>query len=256
MERSYRNLLVACFLISPAFGEKVDFEREIKPIFEEHCIKCHGPDKQKSELRLDQRAVMLKGGDSGLPAIVLGDPKKSFLIEVIADEDSDMAMPPKGDPLNSAQIALISKWIEEGAEWPGQMNAIVEEEGTDHWSFQPVVRPEVPEGTINPVDGFLNKALKEAELIPNKEASPRELIRRVSIVLTGLPPTAEEVSDFEKASAQDSERAYKALVDRLLASPHFGERWAQHWLDVIRWAEPMDRSPISIARVRGFIEIM
>ena len=237
MERSYHSLLLACCLVSPAIGEKVDFEKEIKPIFEERCIKCHGPDKQKSELRLDQRAVMLKGGDSGLPAIVPGDPKKSFLIEVITDEDSDMAMPPKGDPLNSAQIALISKWIEEGAEWPGQMNAIAEEEGTDHWSFQPVVRPEVPEGTINPVDGFLNKALKEAELTPNKMASPRELIRRVSIVLTGLPPTAEEVSDFEKASAQNSQRAYEALVDRLLASPHFGERWAQHWLDVIRWAE-------------------
>ena len=237
MDRSYRSLLVASCLISPVYGEKVDFEKEIAPIFEERCVKCHGQEKQKSELRLDQRAVMLKGGDSGLPTIVPRDPKKSFIVEVISDEDSDMAMPPKGDPLTSEQIALISKWIEEGADWPGQMDAVIEEEGTDHWSFQPVVRPEVPGGAANPVDGFLNKALKEAELTPNKETSPRELIRRVSIVLTGLPPTAEEVSKFEKASQANTGKAYADLVDRLMASPHFGERWAQHWLDVIRWAE-------------------
>ena len=234
MERSYRSLLVACSLVSPVFGEKVDFEKEIMPIFEERCVKCHGADKQKSELRLDQRAVMLKGGDSGLPTIVPGDAKKSFLVEVISDEDSDMAMPPKGDPLTAEQIALITKWIDEGAEWPGQMDAVVEEEGTDHWSFQPVVRPEVPEGAKNPVDGFLNEALKEAGLTPNKMAEPSALIRRASIVLTGLPPTEEEVTAFVKASESDAEKAYTELVDRLMASTHFGERWAQHWLDVIR----------------------
>ncbi|MDA7881693.1 PSD1 and planctomycete cytochrome C domain-containing protein [Akkermansiaceae bacterium] len=237
MDRSFCRLMLAACLVSSAFGGKVDFHKEIMPIFEDRCVKCHGPEKQKSEFRLDQRAVMLKGGDSGLPAIVPGDPKKSFLVEVISDEDSDMAMPPKGDPLTTEQIALISKWIEEGAEWPGQMDAVVEDSRTDHWSFQPVVRPEVPEGAKNPIDGFLNDALKGAGLSPNNEAEPRELIRRASIVLTGLPPKAEEVVAFEEASSVNAEKAYGELVDRLMASLHFGERWAQHWLDVIRWAE-------------------
>ncbi|MEN8681083.1 MAG: PSD1 and planctomycete cytochrome C domain-containing protein [Akkermansiaceae bacterium] len=237
MDRSYHSLLMACSLVSPVLGEKLDFEKEIKPIFEERCVQCHGPEKQKSELRLDQRVGMLKGGNSGFPSIVPGDPGKSLLVEVISDHESDMAMPPKGDPLTAEQISLISKWIEQGAEWPGQMDAVVEEEGTDHWSFQAVVRPEVPEGAKNPVDGFLNEALKEAGLTPNKMAEPWELIRRLSIVLTGLRPTAEEVTAFVKAAEVDGEKAYAELVDRLMSSPHFGERWAQHWLDVIRWAE-------------------
>lgn len=235
-DRSCRYLMLAGCLISPVIGEKVDFEKEIAPIFAERCLKCHGPEKRKSELLLDQRAVMLVGGDSGLPSIVPGDPGKSFLVEVITDHESDMAMPPKGDPLMAEQIALIEKWITEGADWPGQMDKVIETK-TDHWSFQQVKRPEVPEGEINPVDFFINHALKEAGLISNQMAGPAALIRRLNIILTGLPPTAEDVEAFKKASAEDAEKAYVGLVDKLLASPHFGERWAQHWLDVIRWAE-------------------
>ena len=220
----------------PLSGSAVDFDKEILPLLEENCLDCHGPDKQKSAFRVDQRAVMLKGGDSGLAALVPGDPKKSYLIEVINGSDPDMLMPPKGDPLTSEQVALFEAWIAEGAEWPGQMDAKIEV-STDLWSFQPVVRPEVPEGDEDPVDAFLNAKLAEAGVTPNGPADPRALIRRASIVLTGLPPTPERVESFLKASAEDADAAYRTLVDELMASPHFGERWAQHWLDVIRWAE-------------------
>lgn len=215
----------------------VDFEKEILPILEETCFDCHGPDKDKSGFRTDQRAMMLKGGDSGIAAVVPGDPASSYLIEVVKGEvDPDMLMPPKGDPLTPDQIALLETWITEGAEWPGQMNAVAEVT-TDHWSFQAVVRPEVPALAKHPVDAFLQAKLNEAKLEINGRANPRDLVRRTSIILTGLPPTPERVAAFEIASKKDADAAYLALVDELLASPHFGERWAQHWLDVIRWAE-------------------
>jgi len=231
--------LVALSCICAAAGDAaaVDFETGILPIFEEHCLDCHGPDEQKSEFRVDQRAVMLRGGDSGLAALVPGDSAGSYLLEVIDGSDPDMIMPPKGDPLSGEQVALIKQWIEEGANWPGQMDVEIKET-TDLWSFQPVVRPDVPGGgERGVVDSFLEVKLKEAGLEANSTAEPRALIRRVSIVLTGLPPRPERVTAFEKEYAADSEAAYAGLVDELMASPHFGERWAQHWLDVIRWAE-------------------
>ena len=236
-------ILVATTVV-PTVARGVDFETEILPILEDKCLDCHGADKQKSEFRVDQRAIMLKGGDSGLAALVPGDAAGSYLIEVINGSDPDMIMPPKGDPLSEEQVALITKWIEEGADWPGQMDAEAEET-TDLWSFQPVVRPEVPEGAevggqkpeVSPVDAFLGAKLAEAGLEANPAANAGSLIRRASIVLTGLPPMPERVADFEKAFAENADTAYAALVDELMASPHFGERWAQHWLDVIRWAE-------------------
>ena len=229
------------FSILCAFGplreaRAVDFEQEILPILEENCLDCHGPDKQKSEFRVDQRILMLKGGDSGIAALVPGDPVASYLIEVVNGSDPDMLMPPKGDPLTAEQVALLEKWITEGAGWPGQMDAVVEE-GTDLWSFHPVVRPEVPGDAENPVDAFLNAKLEEAGITPNGPADPLSLIRRVSIILTGLSPTPERVESFTEQYSVDPEKAYAGLVDELLVSPHFGERWAQHWLDVIRWAE-------------------
>jgi len=217
-------------------AKEIDFEGQIAPILKKNCLKCHGPDKEKSAFRVDKRAVMLKGGDSGLPSIVAGNPEKSFLVEVIKDEDSDLSMPPKGDRLDSEQVALIERWIKEGAHWPGQMEA-VEETRSDHWSFQSVFKPDVPGEAKNPIDGFVLEKLKGLELKPNEPADARSLIRRVSVILTGLPPEMERVEAFEKSYAKNSDNAYEKLVDELLASPHFGERWAQHWLDVIRWAE-------------------
>jgi hypothetical protein len=223
-------------------AEDIDFERDIAPIFEERCWYCHGEDEQESALRLDRRANMLRGGDSGSSAVVPGQPEKSYLIEVINHVDEEMAMPPDEDKLPREEIELITRWIKEGAVWPGQMD--VEEELTsDHWSFQPVERPAVPTPDAqgqhfrSPVDAFLLQTLAQHGLSFSVPADPRSLIRRASIVLTGLAPTPEEIAVFADAYAKDSEQAYSVLVDRLLESAHFGERWAQHWLDVIRWAE-------------------
>lgn len=215
----------------------VDYESQIKPILATHCVDCHGPDKQKSRVRVDQRATLLRGGDSGLPAIVPGDVGASHLVALVKGSDENEVMPPKGDRLSDEEVALLESWIAEGAEWPGQMNATAEVT-TDHWSFQPVVRPAVPEkAATHPVDAFLVKALEQVGVSPNPAADARSLIRRASIVLTGLPPAPERVDAFVAAYAARPDGAYTALVEELLASKHFGERWAQHWLDVIRWGE-------------------
>ncbi len=233
---SFATVLAASSIV---VADEVDFERDIAPILEERCWYCHGEDEQESNLRLDLRPRILKGGDSGLSAIVPGKPDKSYLIELINHNDDEMRMPPDEDKLPAKDIALLTNWIKQGAVWPGQMDAVLEDK-SDHWSFQPVVRPDVPKvpgSSGNPVDAFLLKALLEDGLSMSDRADARALIRRASIVLTGLAPTAEETATFEKAHKADDEAAYVALIDRLLDSPHFGERWAQHWLDVIRWAE-------------------
>lgn len=233
-------LLTILLLSSNALAQnKVDYEKDIRPILQEHCAHCHGPDEQESGLRLDRRVALLKGGDYGQPAIVPGKPEKSYLLEVISHVDQDMKMPPDEDKLSAEKIELITRWIKEGANWPGQMEDVVEEK-TDHWSFQPVTPPEVPKfvpAQSNPIDTFLLTRLKQHKLSYSKPADPRTLIRRASIVLTGLAPTAEQTESFLTAFKINPDGAYTDLVDKLLASPHFGERWAQHWLDVIRWAE-------------------
>lgn len=228
--------------VSVRAEEPVDFQRQIAPILENRCWYCHGEDEQESGLRLDRRVNMLTGGDSGLSAVVPGKPAESYLVEVINHVDEEMAMPPDDDQLPSEEIDLLTRWIEEGALWPGQMEEVVREK-SDHWSFQPVVRPEIPAPTKvesqnkNPIDAFLEERLAKEGLSFSKPADPRSLIRRASIVLIGIAPTPEEIETFLAAYSEDPEQAYASLVERLLASHHFGERWAQHWLDVIRWAE-------------------
>jgi mono/diheme cytochrome c family protein len=221
-----------------AATQKVDFEKQIQPIFEANCIKCHGPAQQKSGLRVDRRAVMLKGGDYGVAAITPGDPKKSYLLDLIKDSDPATRMPPKSDPLTAEQISLLEQWIAEGAVWPGQMNAVAKMT-SDLWSLQPVVRSAVPKvaGAATPIDAFLLEKLDATKLGYNAPAEPHALIRRASVLLTGLAPTPVRVEKFLADSKTDAKAAYVALIEELLASPHFGERWAQHWLDVIRWAE-------------------
>ncbi|MFT5095591.1 MAG: hypothetical protein ACI93T_004440, partial [Porticoccaceae bacterium] len=249
-------VLTAC---SVAAADDVDFMRDIAPILEERCWYCHGEDEQESNLRLNLRAKMLRGGDSGLSAVIPGKPEKSYLIELVTHDDDEMRMPPDKDKLPAKEIALLTNWIKQGAVWPGQMDAVADEK-SDHWSFQPVVRPDVPEptalaasphvgnsasskpeasanGSRNAIDAFLLVRLAKEGLSFSERADARSLIRRASIVLTGLAPIAEETAAFEKAHKTDADKAYEELIDRLLASPHFGERWAQHWLDVIRWAE-------------------
>lgn len=218
---------------------EIDFDNDIAPIFENRCNYCHGEEEQESGLRLDSRRGMLIGGDSGQAAIVPGKPDKSYLLEAIRHADGAIAMPPDEDKLPAEEIALITRWIEQGAKWPGQMEAVTTQK-SDHWSFQPIQRRPVPatsQDGQNPIDAFLLEKLTEKGLTFSTAADPRTLIRRASLVLTGLPPTREQAEAFLQEYQGDPEVAYTQLVDRLLASPHFGERWAQHWLDVIRWAE-------------------
>lgn len=241
---SVRLILLCClaalYLQATQITEAaIDFEKDIQPILEENCWHCHGEDEQESGLRLDKRAMMLKGGDYGLPTLVPGHPEKSYLIEVVEHRDPDMAMPTDGDKLPEQQIELLRQWITEGAQWPGQMNDKIAYAADEvPWSFQPVVCPSVPdEHEQNPIDAFLLRKLRQKSLHFSKPANPATLIRRASIVLTGLPPTPEDVLSFQKACETDADGAYITLIEQLLESPHFGERWAQHWLDVIRWAE-------------------
>lgn len=224
-----------------AYGatEEVDFHRDVLPILEERCLSCHSDADAASGLRLDLRTKMLIGGDSGLPAIRPGDPATSYLLDAVKHLDPMVKMPPDEDRIPDSEIDVLERWIAQGAIWPGQMDA-AEEEEPDLWSFQPVVRPSVPtvgDAHTNPIDAFLLQKLHEHQLAYSPAAKPAALLRRLAIVLTGLPPTPEETEQFAAAFADAPDHTYAEAVDRLLASPHFGERWAQHWLDVIRWAE-------------------
>jgi hypothetical protein len=230
-------LLCTCAPVR-ASASTIDFDRDIQPILAARCLDCHGDKDQSSGFRLDQRPIMLRGGDSGMPAVVPGDAAKSHLIAVLKSNDEDERMPPNGESLSREQIALFEQWIAEGAVVPGQMDAELELT-SDLWSLQPVVRPEVPviAHATTAIDAFLLEKLGEKQLTYGDAEAARSLIRRVSVVLTGLMPTPERVSRFIEDSKGKGDAAYAELVDELLASPSFGERWAQHWLDVIRWAE-------------------
>lgn len=229
-------LLSTVTLLSDACSdEPIDYLRDIQPIFAEHCLDCHGADLRESGLRVDDRANLLQGGDHGRPAIVPGKPENSFLLQLVRGDDPDLQMPPDGDVLPGPQVALLAQWIREGALFPDGADGTTASL-PDHWSFQPVHRPEIPgDGTLAPIDAFVQQRLTESELSASPPAAPHTLIRRVTQVLTGLPPTPEDVAAY--LAAGDRDQAYAALVDRLLDSPRYGERWAQHWLDVIRWAE-------------------
>ncbi|MDA1232745.1 MAG: DUF1549 domain-containing protein, partial [Planctomycetota bacterium] len=228
-----------------ANDDETFFESQIRPALAEHCIKCHGPAKQSGGLRLDSADGILRGGDSG-SAIVNGDAKSSLLIQAIGYE-GDVQMPPKGK-LPAATINALTHWVQAGAKWP-QQAAMIKSTGkdaaADHWAFQPVVRPLIPDiapstGQVenvflqNPIDHFVAKRLIDAGLSHSSEADRRTQIRRLAFSLTGLPPTPDEVTAFVNDTEPD---AYKTLVDRLLDSPAHGEHWARHWLDVARYSD-------------------
>jgi len=214
----------------PLAGEEpVDFETQIQPVFEAHCTKCHGAEKKKGGLRLDAPAGIRRGGDSGEPVFVAGDREGSHLYKLVSRQDAEEAMPPREkDALSPGKVGLIGRWIDQGAEMPGGNKAAALT--SDHWSFQPLAR----EHRHETVDAFLNEALADKDLIANRRAERRALMRRLYLVMLGLPPTPEEVAEF---LADDSRQAWDALVDRVLASPHYGERMARHWLDLVRFAE-------------------
>lgn len=227
--------LLAADLPVPA-TRAVDFERDIQPIFSAACTKCHGGEKQKSGYRLDVKAVALTGGENHAPNIVPGKSAESPLVKFIGGLDEDMAMPPKGDRLTAEQIGLIRAWIDQGAVWPDSASAKAADP-RDWWSLKPIVKPAPPAGSSHPIDGFLLAKLREKGLAMAPEADARTLGRRLYFDLIGLPPAPEELDAFERAAMENRERAIEALVDKLLASPQYGERWARHWLDVVHYGD-------------------
>ncbi|HEV7406003.1 MAG TPA: DUF1553 domain-containing protein [Chthoniobacteraceae bacterium] len=237
------NRIVPSFLglamAGSAMAAPVDFAREVRPIFEQHCYECHGAKKQKSGLRLDVRAAALKGGDDHGPNIVAGKVKESSLLQMVTSDDKDERMPPKGDRLTAAEIATLTAWIEQGAVWPESADLVKVADPRDHWSFQPVANP-APPATADQawprsaIDRFVLARLERESLRPAPEAERRAWLRRVSFDLTGLPPSPEQMTSFVRDTRPD---AYERVADELLKSPRYGEHWAQHWLDVVRYAD-------------------
>ena len=226
------------------------FETNIRPLLAENCYRCHGEEKTKGGLRLDRIEAITKGGDSG-PAMVKGDAEKSLLIEAVARTDPDFSMPPKdADALSKAQVADLKKWIAMGAPWP-QAKVFTGGERDENgfsaadrawWAIQPVADPDVPvasgdEWARNPIDHFVARKLAQNHLQPAPPATPLELVRRIYFDLHGLPPLPAQVDAFVAACKKDPDVALRDLIDQLLASPRYGERWGQHWLDLVRYAE-------------------
>ncbi len=227
------------------------FESRIRPVLAQECYECHNShDNAKGGLALDHRAAALKGGDSG-PVIVPGNASKSLLIQSIRHTNKDLKMPKSGARLDEATIRDFEKWVNDGAPDPRDKAPSKAElaESSDWetvfqrrkgwWSFRPIknARPPRMTGVEHPVDRFIRAQLDEAGLQPSRPADAPALIRRLNFALIGLPPTRDEILAFEKAHKADPRQATEALIDRLLASPQFGERWARHWMDWTRYAE-------------------
>ncbi len=220
------------------------FEKKIRPLLSDNCFKCHTGPKLKGNLALDNRAAVLKGGDSG-PALVSGEPGKSLIIKAIGYQDPELRMPPRGK-LSDQQVADVAAWITMGAPWPTDTAAksLVKkdfnlQERRGHWSLRPLeTRPPIIVKNRAWIESWLDtlilEKLEQKALAPAPRADRRTLIRRVTFDLIGLPPTPQEIDAFVNDQASD---AFAKVVDRLLASPHYGERWARHWLDLVRYAE-------------------
>lgn len=241
--------LTLTLLFLPSFGWGADapspehlrfFESEVRPLLVRRCLECHSADKTKGGLRLDSRAGMLQGGESGDAAIVPGKADDSPLVQAIRYESFEM--PPVGK-LPEREIEILTKWVAIGAPWPGEDTALIRREDSDKltaedrqwWAFQPVKDPALPEGTEpQAIDRFVHARLRQEKLAPAPEADRGTLIRRLSFDLTGLPPSPEEVRAFLQDETPD---AYEKLVDAFLSRPQYGERWARHWLDLVRYAD-------------------
>ena len=228
----------------PAAAERqIDFVKDIQPLLA-RCTNCHGIEMQEAGLNLQVKTVALKGGDNG-PVILPGKSEKSRLVLAVSRIDPDLMMPPEGEgqPLTPEQVGLVRAWIDQGAKWPDEASL----KGSEHWAYQKPVLPELPAIEIpgpksqvpedwprNAIDNFVLTRLQQEGLQPSRELDRARLIRRVSLDLIGLPPTPEEVDAFVNDQSLD---AYEKVVDRLLASPHYGERWARPWLDLARYAD-------------------
>lgn len=225
---------------SPMTPEQLEFfEKKVRPVLAENCFSCHGPKKQFSNLRLDSHELLLKGGDGGV-VVVPGKPEESSLISAIRYESYEM--PPTGK-MNDDAIAALESWVKMGAPWPKESPVTTAEQAAKladtHWSFQPIRNPTPPEvkhkdWVRDPIDRFILAQLEEKGLTPSPIADKRTLIRRATIDLTGVPPTPEEIHNF---LADESPESFGRVVDRLLESPRYGERWGRYWLDVARYAD-------------------
>ena len=216
-----------CIAQNDGTRQTVDFSKQIQPILAKRCFACHGPDEAEGGLRFTTQKDAFAETDSGEHAIVPGDIDASVLLARVVSDVADEQMPPEGDRLTAEEVELLKRWIQEGAKWQ------------QHWAFKPMQKPEPPsvedaEWSKHPIDRFIYSAVSKAGLKPNQLADRATLIRRAYFDLTGLPPSADEV----KAFVNDPDpRAFQKVVDRLLESPHYGERWGRHWLDLVRFAE-------------------
>lgn len=232
---------VAAIAAEPAVAP-IDFARDVRPIFAKHCLACHGEKEEEGGLRLDLRARAMEGGVSGA-SLVKDRAAESLLYQYVTGRNEDnILMPPqgKGERLSEVECELVRRWIDEGAAWPDDVagSAQAPAKRSEHWAFQSVVRPAVPAVAgawpRTAIDAFVLQKLNQQALRPAPPAGRTELVRRVTFDLTGLAPTPEEVAAFV---ADDAPGAYEALIDRLLASPRYGERWGRHWLDLARYAD-------------------
>ncbi len=269
MRGSYRRATLAlcaawaislCGIAAQAPGNASDaefFESRVRPVFAEHCYRCHSSraEKIKGGLRLDEREAFFKGGENG-PEVVPGHPERSRLIAAVAYGDPDLQMPPK-TRLGAEQVADLSRWVASGAVWPespvsaaGQHDAggaggatafDLQARRAAHWAWQPVRRAEPPavahgDWPRGAIDRFILARLEQQGLTPAGDCDRRTLIRRASFAIDGLAPTPEEVETFVEDKSPD---AFDKVVDRLLASPRFGEHWARHWLDLVRYSDTL-----------------
>jgi mono/diheme cytochrome c family protein len=256
-------LVVAALLLQTVAGVRADsaglefFENRIRPVLVEHCYECHSAksEKLKGGLLLDSKETLLRGGDTG-PAIVPGNPDASLLIKAVRYTDKNVQMPPKDKRLSDQQIADLEAWVKMGAPDPRTGPAPlagfdkIMADGRTHWAYQPVTEPAVPKvkdrrWPRNPIDHFVLARLEAADVKPAPPADKRALIRRASFVLHGLPPTPQEVEAFLADKSRD---AWPNLIDRLLASPRYGERWARHWMDVARYADSRGYAGVGVER--------
>jgi hypothetical protein len=266
-----RAILPLCLCaVLPGFlaaAEPIDYGRDIQPILAKHCTSCHGAKKQRSSLRLDSVSAARRGGNSG-PALVPGKSAASRLIVAVTGGNDDVqAMPPKGPRLSAGETKLLRAWIDGGAAIPAEETAsgvALAPRATTHWAFQPIRRPPQPnvrshaehgnEGWVrNAIDRFILARLEKHGIAPAPEADRVTLLRRVCLDLTGLPPSPRDIDDFLSDKRPD---AYERVVDRLLASPHYGERWGRHWLDLARYADSNGYSidsPRSIWKYRDWV---
>ncbi len=235
MRLALLEMFMVVLLGSHAVAEPVDFARDVRPIFAKRCVGCHGPKKHEGGLRLDLRRTTFQGGDSG-PAFVPGTSTGEALKRLVS-KDEKLRMPLHEEPIPAKEIATLQAWVEQGAKWPEELAG--QDPAANHWAFRSIQRPAIPTVSNrsrlrNAIDAFVLALLEATSSTLAPEADRRTLVRRLYLDLHGLPPSPGEIDRF----AQDaSPNSYERLVDRLLASPHFGERWGRHWLDLARFAE-------------------